>query len=134
MRVGVTCFKRSSWWLLTVYFSVWGSTDGREGGVTREALEGSLVKWEGVWVTVPLTGGAGPGLRVISYGEFRVTCEVMGRALTERERGLETGSLHGKAGTLRVGVAGVPGEDVEVERAAALHDRTALCRRAALSA
>ena len=28
---------------MTVYFSVWGSTDGREGGVMREALEGSLV-------------------------------------------------------------------------------------------
>ena len=43
----------------------------------------------------------------------------------ERERELETGSLGGKVDPLHVWVAGVPGAEVEVERAAALHQRTA---------
>ena len=49
----------------------------------------------------------------------------MKRALIERERGLETGSVCGKADTLHVGVADVPGEEAEVERAVALHQRNA---------
>ena len=37
-------------------------------------------------MSIPLTGSARPGLRVICYGEVRVMREVMERALMERKR------------------------------------------------
>ena len=57
-----------------------------------------------------LTGSAWPGLRVICYGKVGVTREAMERVLIRiEERGLDDGSLGGKAGTLCVGFAGLLG-------------------------
>ena len=61
-----------------MFFSVWGNPDGREGGGSHEVTEGSLVGCERGWVAGPLNGSAGPGLRIIFYGEVSITRYILG--------------------------------------------------------